>query len=269
MALTSEQSFTQGRELYQNLVAARKQKKSPTASTDPYAAYQTAMDKANKANEARYQEMLGKYKNIENIYSPTGTFGQGQLAQIETQKQRDIASGMQGLVSSGMANTTVATGLPSAWEANVGSQARLNLADLQNQRYAEALGGTAGAIERRTDVQPDLGQYANLVQAANMSYNPTQPVAQTTQPSYQPTISPVATPQPSVPTPVFQPQPMPTGNTGQTQGRKEGDTWTQKGPSGQETQYQIKNGQTYYRFKSPNTGGWTNWEPQGQISFDV
>jgi hypothetical protein len=137
---------------------------TPTVSSQ----YQNAMDSANAANEARYAEGKGKYGQIEDIYKPGGSFGAGQLAQIDSQKQRDVASGMQSLVGSGMANTTVAASLPQAWEQNVGSQARLNLADTQAQRYAGALEGSAGFIERRTDQAPNMAQYADLTSQASM-----------------------------------------------------------------------------------------------------
>ncbi len=150
-------------------------------TTTPYSQFEDAQRKANEANEARYQEGLGKFGQVEDMYKPGGSWGAGMSAQIESQKGRDVASGMQNLVSSGMGNTTVAASLPQAWEQNVGSQARLNLADLQGERYASALGNTAGFIERRTDAAPDMGQYADLVAQSSMGqpqYQPQQPQAQ-------------------------------------------------------------------------------------------
>jgi len=167
--------------------------------SDPYKQFETAQEKANAANEARYKEGLGKYQQVEGIYDPKGTFGAGQEAAINVQKQRDVAAGMQSLVGAGMGNTTIAASLPQAWESNVGSQARLNLADLRSERQAGAKVGTAGFIERRTDKAPDMGQYANLVQQANTNYNTGQG-GQTYQPTPISVPQPVQQPQPGTPT---------------------------------------------------------------------
>ena len=146
---------------FENLEA---QTQLETAETE----YKAAVEKANLANETRYQEGLGKFKTAEDIYAPGGSFGTGYLAQLEKQKVKDVASGTQSLVSSGLANTTVRAALPQAWESNVGEAARLNLADLQTTRYTGALANTADYMANKTEAIPDMTLYANLLQSASI-----------------------------------------------------------------------------------------------------
>lgn len=130
-------------------------------------AWQTAADKANAANEKRYEEAKGIYQGIAETYAPGGTFGQGALATFERQKTRDISSASQSLVDSGLYNTTVTAGLDKKYEEEVGNPFRLNLEDVRMQRYGEAQAGLAGLVERRTDQAPDPNLYANLQQGAS------------------------------------------------------------------------------------------------------
>ena len=130
--------------------------------------YKTAYEEANAANEARYQAGLGKLTGLESLYALGGGFGTGQLADIEAQKRKDVAAGTQSLVRSGLANTTIMSALPKAWEQDVGSRARLSLADLQTSKYAGAVGQTVDFMERKTEAAPDPSLYANMLQAASV-----------------------------------------------------------------------------------------------------
>ena len=129
--------------------------------------FEQAMAEANEANEARYQQGLGLYGQIADIYAPGGSFGAGHEAQLERTKTRDVASAQQQMVSSGLWGTTVAAAIPSAWEETVGQPSRLALQDVQMGRYGEALAGQAGFMERRSDIGPDMGLFANLMQGAS------------------------------------------------------------------------------------------------------
>ena len=120
--------------------------------------------KANLANQERYEEMRKLFDEQLEIYKPGGGFGAGLTAELESTKQRDVASGAQSLVGSGLYGTTQTAGLGQAWEANVGSKARLGIADIQSQRYAGALKDKAGAIERVEDTGPDYSTIAQLSQ---------------------------------------------------------------------------------------------------------
>lgn len=128
--------------------------------------FEESMAEANRANEARYQEGLGIHGQIADIYAPGGGFGAGHEAQLERTKTRDVASAQQQMVSSGLWGTTVAAAIPAAWEETVGQPSRLALQDVQMGRYGEALAGKAGFIERRSDVGPDMGLFAGLMQGA-------------------------------------------------------------------------------------------------------
>jgi hypothetical protein len=121
---------------------------------------------ATAANELRYQQGLGIYGGIADAYAPGGQFGRGAMQQYEAQKKRSLAQQQQQLVSSGLANTTIMAGLGRGYEETVGTPFRLQLADLQMQRYAEAMGQKAGFIERREDVPPSPELMANLVTQA-------------------------------------------------------------------------------------------------------
>ena len=129
--------------------------------------FEESMAEANRANEARYQQGLGLHGQIADIYAPGGSFGAGHEAQLERTKTRDVASAQQQMVSSGLWGTTVAAAIPAAWEETVGQPSRLALQDVQMGRYGEALAGQAGFMERRSDIGPDMGMFANLMQGAS------------------------------------------------------------------------------------------------------
>jgi len=127
-------------------------------------AFQAAQTSANRANLARYKEGIGIYDQIISRYGKEGGFVKGQTAQLERTKKKDIASGMQSMVSSGLAGSTAAAGLPGAWEEDVGAGARLNIADVAGQRMSQAQLGKAGFIERRQDTGPDPSLVSSLMQ---------------------------------------------------------------------------------------------------------
>ena len=97
--------------------------------------------------QARETEIRGLLDQLIGMYSPGGSFGQQMVKEA-------TASGMQNLVSSGLANTTSA--------ATIGMSARAKLEDLRFQGLASAIGGKAGFIERITDRLPDYGLIGQL-----------------------------------------------------------------------------------------------------------
>ena len=139
---------------------------APSSTTDLIGQFQGQQDLANQANEARYGQMMNMYDQILGVYGPGGGFGAGFLSDLERTKQQDVAQATQSLASSGLYGTTRTAGLGAQWEQQVGSQARLNLADQLAQRYTGALGQKAEAVERREDVAPDPALMANLVTGA-------------------------------------------------------------------------------------------------------
>jgi len=124
--------------------------------------YQRAEAEARAGNLRREKEVRGIYGNLANLYAPGGAFGKGYEAQLERSKERDVASGMQALVSSGLQNTTQAAGLGKKWEEEVGAPARLKLEDLRMDRYAQTQRDLAGFTERIENPYPD---YGSLMQA--------------------------------------------------------------------------------------------------------
>lgn len=109
---------------------------------------QAAQDKANLLNEQRYQQALGQFE----------TLGQAGRARIEQQTTQRQASATQGLTSRGLGSTTIT----SAVERGIAGDA-----ELQQQQLGESVAvQKAGLMERRSDVGPDLGMFASLLQAA-------------------------------------------------------------------------------------------------------
>lgn len=118
-------------------------------------AFQAAQTAANRANLQRYKEGINIYDRMISDWGKGGGFVKGQIAQLERRKTRGVAAGMQSLVSSGLAGTTMAAGLGKKWEEEVGTTARLSIADIAGQRLMQARQAKAGFIERRQDTGPD------------------------------------------------------------------------------------------------------------------
>jgi len=121
---------------------------------------------ARAENEKRYAQAMAIYDEIVNRYQPGGAFGKGALAQLETQKVKDVGQQTQQMISSGLYGTTTTAGLPSKWETEVGTPARLKLEDIMMERLSQAQVGKAGFIERREDIYPDVGAVAQYAQQA-------------------------------------------------------------------------------------------------------
>lgn len=121
---------------------------------------------ATAANKAREEEIRGYYDELLGRYEPGGEFGRGYLAELEQQKQRDVASGTQALISSGLYGSVGTAGLGAGWEKAVGSTARLKLEDLLTERYADVLREKAGFVERIEDASPSYETMAGLYAGA-------------------------------------------------------------------------------------------------------
>lgn len=128
--------------------------------------FQEQADEANRMNELRYQQGLGIHEQIVGMFDPESTYGAGFMDQYQREKERQLATQEQGMISRGLYNTTTAVGMESDYEQRVGVPMRLQMADLMMSKQAEALSGQAGFIERREDIPPDPALMANLVTAA-------------------------------------------------------------------------------------------------------
>lgn len=129
--------------------------------------FQSAEAQARAANIKREQELRTMYGKIEERYAPGGAFEVGGLAQIEAAGVKGRGQEMQQLISSGMYGTTTAAGIPSRWEAEVGTPARLKLEDISRERLTQAEMAKAGFIERIQDTYPDYGPLMQALQAAS------------------------------------------------------------------------------------------------------
>lgn len=108
----------------------------------------TQQDKANLLNEQRYKQALGQFDLL-------GKAGETRIQQQETRQQ---AQATQGLISRGLGSTTIT----ESARRGIASDA-----ETARQQLGEGIAvQKAGIMERRTDVGPDLGMFANLLQAA-------------------------------------------------------------------------------------------------------
>lgn len=143
---------------------------------DLLASFGAAQEKANLANEQRFQQGMDIFDQIIQRYEAGGTFEQATEAGLERGEKRFTAQATQSLVSSGLSSTTQAAGLSKKFQAEVGEPARLRAQDIASQRLSEAQMGKIGFIERREDVGPDFGVIAQLAQSIGQgqaaSYRP-------------------------------------------------------------------------------------------------
>lgn len=135
--------------------------------------YQRAMDAANAANEARYQQILGGYDELRARVM-------GDMEKVGTQESKDIdreyrnmgSDTYQRLVNRGFANSTIpATMQMGVTREKMASQARLE-SQLAQQRanYDTSISqGKMGVMERRTDQAPDYNQMLQLSQQLGQS----------------------------------------------------------------------------------------------------
>jgi hypothetical protein len=80
---------------------------------------------------------LAAIKRAKAQYAPGGGFGKGVEAGLERGRKKAIASGMQHLVSAGLAGTTMAGGLSKRYEEEVAAPMRMSV----EERRAQALSG--------------------------------------------------------------------------------------------------------------------------------
>lgn len=132
---------------------------------DLIAQFQVQQQTANAANEQRYQEGLALFDQIIKQNESGGTLEKATEAAIGRGRTKAVAQGTQSLVSSGLSNTTTAAGLGKKYEEEVGTPARLQAADIAQQRLSGAIRDKAGFIERREDVGPSYSDIAGLAKS--------------------------------------------------------------------------------------------------------
>ena len=129
------------------------------------AQFQAQQEAANAANEQRFQQGLEIFDRIIQQQETGGVSEQATEAAIGRGRTKAVAQGTQALVTSGLASTTQAAGLGKKFEEEVGVPARLQAADVRQQRMTQALTGKAGFIERREDVGPSFSDIAGLAKS--------------------------------------------------------------------------------------------------------
>jgi len=106
-----------------------------TGSLGRYAESQKqALDKLTQAETG--------YGELAQIYAPGGTYGAGQIATIEREKARGVATAQAGAVASGMSSGSMAQGL-GARATREATQAKLGVEDVRADKYAGVLQGLA------------------------------------------------------------------------------------------------------------------------------
>lgn len=141
--------------------------------------------RANAANEARYQQSLSLMTGARKRMSSLFDAARAQLASqgrqggidIDIGAARQQAQGTQNLMTAGLGNTTVRGAMSRGIETDrTAAQARLSegiagqrAGLLTQQAGAEMSGAQAmtGLIGSKQDVGPDMGRYASLVEKAN------------------------------------------------------------------------------------------------------
>lgn len=131
------------------------------------AEYEKAYNEAKQANEQRYTQILGGYETLYND-TMTGLEGMGDAARndVNSSYNKAFSQSMQGLVNSGMANSTI---LPSV-SLNNASQRTNALNSLNETLRREKLGymnnitnNKLNFMERREDTYPDLNLFTSLM----------------------------------------------------------------------------------------------------------
>ena len=129
------------------------------------AQFQQQQASANAANEQRFQQGLDIFDRIIK-QQETGDVSEKAIeAAISRGSTKAVAQGTQSLVSSGLSSTTQAAGLGKKFEEEVGMPARLQAADIRQQRLNQSLRDKAGFIERREDIGPSYSDIAGLAQS--------------------------------------------------------------------------------------------------------
>ena len=116
--------------------------------------YQKALDKANAANDKRYQQTLGLRRGMERLnLKRTGQ----EVDDAEQRGNVQQSAMQQQLVTGGLANTTVGIGRNTPIQRNTDAEVRRIRDDRLNTQLG-LIEGRTGVIERKQDIGPDFNQ---------------------------------------------------------------------------------------------------------------
>jgi len=97
------------------------------------------------------------WKNALAQYLPGGGYGKGTEESLNLGRTQAVTGGMQALISSGMANTTMPAGLAKKYESEVATPARANVESTRAQALAGLYAGQAGAQQGGFQAANQLG----------------------------------------------------------------------------------------------------------------
>jgi hypothetical protein len=140
---------------------------------DPLAEIKKLEAQRASKTKARETEVRSILDEIIAQFGPGGSYGQGILAMLERQKEKDVASATQSLVSAGLYGTTMASGVGKKWEEEIGMPTRAKLEDVKAERLAQAKQQKAQFVTDIEEEGIDYNTIANLMQQA--SSNPIAP----------------------------------------------------------------------------------------------
>jgi hypothetical protein len=149
--------------------------------------YQAATDKANKANESRYNAILKNYDDLAaRTKADLAGAGASTLADINRTYANTSSDMYQRLVNRGLANSS----LPATMQMGIDRSRAQSVAGLNeslaNSRINADMSitqGKSGVMERRTDVGPDPSQIMELYRRLGASgFGPGSPAAMYGQP---------------------------------------------------------------------------------------
>lgn len=120
---------------------------------------QALQEQANAANEARYQETLGGYKDV--VSSLEG-MGEQAAEDIQTRYQRQAAQGEQDLVSRGLAGSTQLGAMRRGYMEDAEAEQRRLDESLRSQ-LAGYKTNTLNFMERKNETGPDMSSVLNYL----------------------------------------------------------------------------------------------------------
>lgn len=128
--------------------------------------WQDAQAAANKANEARFTDIMGMYGGEgQSMWDISSQFGQGQRRRISQGMTQAQGQAEQDLISRGLGGTTVRSAVRRGIRSSA-EDATQDLEDRLARQRMDIIGGRAGVTERRTDAGPDAGLFASMMAGA-------------------------------------------------------------------------------------------------------
>jgi len=128
---------------------------------------QKQQQQAREATQKRLDDILKTYDEVIAKYQPGGEYMRGLEAQLEREREKTMAAGMQNLVGRGLSGTTLGQTQAMQFAEDVAAPTRARMEDIRMDKLVEAMTGKAGVLERVEDVGPDPGLVAQLsMQAA-------------------------------------------------------------------------------------------------------